>query len=393
MDFGKILLVLKREYLTRVRTKSFILSTLLTPILLAGVMGLVVYLSISETEVIKTVGIQDNTEVLYERLEELNSERYVDVSQLTIDSLKTLVLDGDIDGYLILENEIVDSAKTPTLIYGGSGGLNFLGSVRSDLRNVVQEERLARSNVSDEIRNIFETRLSLDSIKLTEEGEEKDNAVFGALFGFILGLFIFMGVFGYGAVLMRSVIEEKTNRIVEVIASSVKPIELMFGKLFGICALAVTQFGVWIGSYIGISLLAAPIAALVFEAQMSSIPNDATDVAAETGFDPAMLEQFVVDPIIFLYFFVFFFIGFMIYASIFAAIGSAVDSEQDSQQFMLPVMTPIMLAYFLNLKVMEDPDSTISVVASLVPLTAPINMISRIAATQVPFWQIGLPSY
>lgn len=391
MDFGKILLVLKREYLTRVKTKSFILSTILTPVLLVAVMGLVIYLSISETEVIKKVAIVDNSGVLYSRLSETNTERYVDMSQIEVDSLKKQVLSGDIDGYLVLENATIDSAKTPTLVYSGSGGLNFLSSVRSDLRDVVREERVERSNVSQDIRDIFESRLSLDSIKLSEAGEEeKDNAIFGAMFGFILGLFIFMGVFGYGAVLMRSVIEEKTNRIVEVIASSVKPIELMLGKLFGICALAITQFGVWIASYIGISLLAAPIAAMYVSAQMDAIPSDVASGAAESGFDPAMLEQFVVDPIIFVYFFIFFFIGFMIYASIFAAIGAAVDSEQDTQQFMMPVMIPIMLAYFLNLKVMEDPDSTISTIASLVPLTAPINMISRIAATEVPFWQIAL---
>lgn len=390
MDFNKILLVLKREYLTRVRTKAFILSTLLTPFAFVLFIAIVVIISISDSEVTKTVGIIDDTGVLYERLVEIDSVRYKDVSNFAIDTVRAKVLAGEIDGYVILSDTFIDSSVSPTLVYGGSGGLSFIDSIQDNLREVVREERLSRSQVSPEVREIFESRPRLKSVKLTEEGEEEDNAVAGAIFGFILGLLIFIGVFGYGAILMRSVIEEKTNRIVEVIASSIKPIELMFGKLFGILALAVTQFGIWIASYIGLSIIAAPVAGMIVQAQVQNLPEEAQAAAASEAFDPSVLENFVVDPTIFIYFFIFFFIGFLIYAGIFAAIGSAVDSEQDTQQFMLPVMAPIMIAYFLNTRVMENPDSTVSVIASLFPLTAPINMISRIAATEVPFWQIGL---
>ncbi len=390
MDFNKIFLVLKREYLTRVRTKSFILSTLLTPLAFIAFMAIVVIVTISDGEVTKTVGIYDETGVLYNRLVEIDSIRYQNVSELEIDSIRANVLAGGIDGYVVLSDAFIETSESPTLVYGGSGGLSFIESVEDHLREVVREERLSRSQVSPEVREIFESRPQLKSVKLTEEGEEEDNAVFGAAFGFILGLLIFIGVFGYGALLMRGVIEEKTSRIVEVIASSIKPIELMLGKLFGILALAITQFGVWIASYIGLSIIAAPVAGMIVNAQLQNLPEDAREAAASNAFDPSALEQFVVDPSIFLYFFLFFFIGFLIYAGIFAAIGSAVDSEQDTQQFMMPVMIPIFIGYFLNLRVMENPDSTVSVIASLFPLTAPINMISRIAATEVPFWQIGL---
>ena len=386
MDFNKILLVLKREYLTRVRTKSFILSTLLTPLAFIVMMGIVAYVSIADEEIEKTVGIIDETGVLYDNLIEQNSSRYLDVSDLSTDSVKTIVLNGDMDGYIILNEQNINNTTLPTLVYGGSGGISFIQSVESDVRNVLRDERLARSSVSDEVRAIFETQYKIESVKLTEDGEEEDNAVFGALFGFILGLLIFMGVFGYGAVLMRSVIEEKTNRIVEVIASSVKPIELMMGKLLGVCVLAITQFAIWILAYIGLSIVAAPIAATFLGAQTANLPDGAKEISS--SFDPSKLEAFVVDPIIFIYFIVFFIIGFMIYAAIFAAIGAAVDSEQDTQQFMTPVMVPIMIGYFFNLQIMKNPDSVIAVVSSLIPLTAPINMISRIAATEVPMIQI-----
>ncbi len=390
MNFSKIFLVLKREYLTRVRTKSFILSTLLTPLAFVAFLAIIVVVSISDGEVEKRVGIVDETGVLYERLIAIDSVRYYDLSTMEMDTVRANVLSGDIDGFVVLTEALIQNTEEPSLIYGGSGGLSFIETVETDLQNVVREERLARSEVSDEVRQIFESRFDVNPVKLTEEGEQQDNAVFGAVFGFILGLLIFIGVFGYGALLMRGVIEEKTNRIVEVIASSVKPIELMLGKLFGILALALTQFGVWIASYIGLSIIAAPLAAIIVDAQTSNLPPEAAEAAANQAFDPSTLEQFIVDPSVFVFFFVFFFIGFLIYSAIFAAIGSAVDSEQDTQQFMLPVMIPIFIGYFLNLRVMENPDSTVSVIASLFPLTAPINMISRIAATEVPFWQWSL---
>ncbi|HET8864134.1 MAG TPA: ABC transporter permease [Gracilimonas sp.] len=388
MSLHKIWLVLKREYLTRVKSKSFIIITALTPLAFVAFMGIVVYISISESEVEKRIGILDETNVLVERLIELNDTRYFDVSDEPVDTLRARVLDGELDGFMVLTDSVVTHAKSPTLIHGGSGGLSFLSAVRSDLRDVVREERLSRENVSDEIRDIFETRTGLEAVKLTEEGESEDNTVFASAIGFILGLMIFFGIFFYGALLMRSVIEEKTNRVLEVIASSVKPLELMYGKLFGVLSMALTQFGIWIFFYIGLSIAAAPVAGMIMEAQMSNLPEGTTEAAA--SFDASVLENMVIDPSIFVYFILFFFLGFMIYSALFAAIGAAVETEQDSQQFMPIVGLPIFVAYFLNTKVMQAPDSSLSTFISIFPLTSPINMISRIASTSVPAWQIIL---
>lgn len=387
MSLHKIWLVLKREYLTRVKSKSFIIITALTPLAFVAFIGIVVYISISESEVEKRIAILDETNVLVERLIELNETRYFAVNDLTVDSLRSRVLGRDLDGFIVLTDSVITHSKSPTLIHGGSGGLSFLSAVRSDLRDAVREERLSRENVSDEVRDIFETRTGLEAVKLTEEGESEDNTVFASAIGFILGLMIFFGIFFYGALLMRSVIEEKTNRVLEVIASSVKPIELMFGKLFGVLSMALTQFGIWIVFYIGISIAAAPVAGMIMEAQMSNLPEGATEAAA-SSFDPSTLENMVIDPSIFVYFILFFFLGFMIYSALFAAIGAAVENEQDSQQFMPIVGLPIFIAYFLNTKVMQAPDSGLSTFISIFPLTSPINMISRIASTSVPAWQI-----
>ncbi|MEX0722626.1 MAG: ABC transporter permease [Gracilimonas sp.] len=389
MSLHKIWLVLKREYLTRVKSKSFIIITALTPLAFVAFIGIVVYINISETEVEKRIGILDETNVLVERLIELNESRYFNVGTDPVDSLRAQVLDGNLDGFIVLTDSVITHAKSPTLVHGGSGGLSFISGVRSDLREVVREERLSQENVSAEVRDIFESRTGLEAVKLTEEGETQDNTIFASAIGFILGLLIFFGIFFYGALLMRSVIEEKTNRVLEVIASSVKPIELMFGKLFGVLSMALTQFGIWIIFYTGLSIAAAPVAGMIMEAQMSGMPDEAAE-AASASFDPSVLENMVIEPSIFVYFILFFFLGFMIYSALFAAIGAAVENEQDSQQFMPIVGLPIFVAYFLNTKVMQAPDSTLSTFVSIFPLTSPINMISRIASTSVPAWQIVL---
>ncbi len=392
MNFGKVLLVLKREYITRARSKSFILSTILTPLVLMGFGALMVWIMTSDTDTKKLVGVMDNTHVLVEKLIEINPERYTDVSDLSVDSVKSSVLNEELDAYIVLDNKHVDTNENLELIYGGSGGLAFSGSVRSDLREVIQEERLSRANVTDEIKALFELRPQLDTRKLTAEGEaEDDKAGFMSAVGFILGLLIFIGLFGYGAILMRSVIEEKTSRIVEIITSSIKPMELLVGKVVGVCLLGFTQFAVWIVMYVGISIAAVPVAGLLMQDQLADVTSnqEVTAAMADSGFDPASLEVFQIDPMIFMYFFIFFVLGFFMYASLFAAVGSAVDSEQDTQQFMPILMIPIMAGYFLNTKVMVDPDTPLAVFASIFPLTSPINMITRIAVTDVPFWEIA----
>ncbi|WP_018126835.1 ABC transporter permease [Balneola vulgaris] len=392
MDFKKITLVLKREYITRARSKSFILSTILTPLVLIAFGALMVWIVSGDTDSEKVVGLVDNTEILAPKLIELDADRYTDVSHLPIDSVKSMVMREEIDAYLVLDEVHIETNENAELTYAGSGGLAFTSSVRGDLRQVIQEERLVRANVTDEIRELFERRPGLDSRKLAEDGTaEDDKAGFMSGVGFVLGLLIFIGLFGYGAMLMRSVIEEKTNRIVEVITSSIKPMELLIGKVIGVCLLGFTQFAIWVVMYIGLSIAAVPIAGALMQDQITEMTSseEMTQAAAEAGFDPASLEVLSIDPMIFVYFFLFFIFGFFMYAALFAAVGSAVDSEQDTQQFMPILMVPIMGAYFINTRVMVDPDSTLSVVASIFPLTSPINMITRIAVTDVPFWQIG----
>ena len=401
INFSKIWLIIKREYKTRVQTKSFMLSTFLTPLLILGIIGLLIFITVSSTdnEAPKQVIVIDETGRMFEPLRQLNANRYIPISaSQSVDQIRDLIMEDELDGYVFFDQTFLSEGTPATFVHNGSGGITFFESLRSDVRDVTRQIRLEDNEVSEEVIAIFEERPALENRRLNETGvDEQSNAFLSSIGGILIGVFIFIGLFGYGAILMRSVIEEKTSRIVEIITSSVKPIELMLGKLLGVCLVALTQFSLWIATYAGVTILAAPVAQFFINQRMGDLQNsliavDAKGTAANvpSDIDLSFLEQFSIDPLFILYFFVFFVLGFLMYSSIFAAIGAAVDSEQDSQQFMTPVMLPILLGYMLNFRIAEAPDSTLAIMASLFPLTSPINMVTRMLVSNVPFWEVIL---
>ncbi|MEL0010509.1 MAG: ABC transporter permease, partial [Bacteroidota bacterium] len=223
MNFAKIWLILKREYLTRVQTKSFLLSTFLTPLFIIGLMGLVIYATVSENEAPKQVVVIDQTLRISDKLIALNPIRYITTDQ-SPELVRKEVIDGIWDGYLLIESDFLSQNSTATFVHNGAGGISFYESLRSDLRDVTREIRLQDNAVSEDVISIFDERPGLENKRINEEGlEEKSNAFISSIAGILIGVFIFIGLFGYGAILMRSVIEEKTSRIVEIITSSVKP--------------------------------------------------------------------------------------------------------------------------------------------------------------------------
>ncbi|MDZ7692876.1 MAG: ABC transporter permease [Balneolaceae bacterium] len=388
MNLRQILLVLKREYITRLKSKAFILTTILIPLGMAAFIGIMVAIALWDTDTQRNIAIVDETGVLYERLEKLDAERYQNSTSTPIDTLRAQVINENIDGFIVFREQNIESDTNSELVYGGTGGIQFLSSLRDDVREVIRQERLERANVSDEVKQIYESRPGLDSRKLTEEGvETEDNVGLLTGIGMAMGILIFGIVTGYGGLLTRSVIEEKTNRIIEIITSSVKPIDLLCGKIAGVAGLAVTQVAIWVAAGLGLSAVAGPVASMMMQSQIENV-----EAAEETAqaFDPSMFEMPSIEPSLIVLFFIFLILGFLIYSTMFAAIGSAADSETDTQQFMFPVMVPIFIAYFLLFRVMEAPDTSLAVVSSLIPLFTPIIMITRVAITDVPFWEIAL---
>ena len=388
MSWRQIYLVLKREYITRVRSKGFIWATILVPVGFAAFLGVIVFISVWESDTSFEIGIKDETSAIAPALSDLNPERYSDLSTLSVDSLRSMVQSESITGYIIISEDNITEEKDLELIYSGSGGIQLLTSVRSDIREVVREERLKRANVSDGIQQIYDSSIGLESRRLTAEGEEEDDdTLFLSAVGMVMGIIIFGAIFSYGGYVTRGVIEEKTNRIIEVIASSVRPIELLTGKMAGVGLLAVTQFGIWMIAFLGLSTLAGPIAASFMENPSEAMGPEMGETQAEL---PAFLDFPTLETSLFVYFIIFLILGYALYSSLFAAIGSASDSDTDTQQLMLPVAAPIFVAYFIMLHAWRSPDSMLSVISSMVPFFSPILMTTRIAITEVPFWQIGL---
>ncbi len=392
MSLHQILLVLKREYMTRIRSKAFILATILIPVGMIAFIGIVIGISVWDSDTDRTIGIVDQTEVLYPRLTEISPERYEDFSKIPQDSLRALVQEQEVDGYVILNEDHITGNANPEFVSGGSGGLGLQQTIKSDLREVIRNERLARANVSDDVQKIYESQITLEMRKLTKEGKETDSDTgFMTVVGLAMGFIIFGSISGYGGLITRSVIEEKTNRIIEVIASSVKPIELLLGKMGGIGALALTQLTIWITTLIGLGMAAGPVAQMFMTPDMKENLANADQAAqASPALDPEIFSIPPIDASLIIYFIIFFLLGYLIYSAIFAALGSAVDSEADTQQYMFPIMVPIFIGYFIMFRAMENPDGMLSIVGSLIPFCTPIVMITRIAITDVPFWQIGL---
>jgi ABC-2 type transport system permease protein len=384
MNSSKLLLIIQREYFTRVKGKGFIISTLLAPIFLLAVFLVPLLLgnfesSSSETRYV----LVDETGTIADRMLQMNPNRYEVRTNVNIDELRNETLNGAINGYILLPEGLLDGSRNAELFNTGSGGITLLGEVRDNMRSAVREELLARTAVTDEIKAIFELRPGLDSKRISAEGDSEVNEGVTFIIAYIMGFAIYMAMFSYGALIMQSVLEEKTNRIMEIIVSSAKPMELLLGKVVGIVALGLTQITIWFIAFSGITAVVGPIALM-----MGAGVPDASAIAAQSATTPS--ADFAVPEIsasIWIFFAVFYVLGFLMYGGIFAAVGAAADSPQDTQQLALPIYIPIMIPIFLMMPVITDPHSSLAIISSMIPFFSPILMMGRIAVTDVPLWQ------
>jgi ABC-2 type transport system permease protein len=380
----KIWLVIQREYLARVKKKSFLLATLITPLIFPAIMGIFVWISLEDEggDALRIIEVVDENKMFF--LE--SSEQYAfSFSDTDKEEAKKMVQEGDRYGFLYIPEFKLEDPQGIVFYGEENPSMSLISYLENNLRKKIEEQRLFESGIDPKIINEVRTNVGIRSITLGEKGGETVNdATVNYALGFLTGILIYIFIFVYGNQIMQGVIEEKSSRIVEILVSSLKPFQLMLGKIVGIGAVGLTQFLIWvvlIGTlttfvmgYLGMQMPQQTAMEMANPELANSIPQ--TSNVAE-------IMQ-VISGINFLGLvlsFLFYFLGgYLLYGAMFAAIGSAVEAPSEAQQFMFPVTIPLIAAYMgLFVFVLNDPNSSASFWLSIIPLTSPIAMMGRVS--------------
>jgi ABC-2 type transport system permease protein len=392
---NNIFLITKREFLTQVKKKSFIILTLLAPVLLVA-FGAVIGLMFKANESHSIIEVVDKSGLFKNQLKSDDQLNYVFVSAADEKSKINNLKDNEsLDGILILpelKNQNFDDLQQNTrLIINSKIGFDTKQKIVSDITDVIKKEKIKQLGIAETQLINLDKSFTLKTINVSENNKEDSDLAFGVKSGLsILLMYVtFMFIIIYGVRVMRSVLEEKNNRVVEIIISSVKPFELMMGKILGVTMVALTQFLIWIT----MSVIGALVLNTGFSLQ-KNIPGGNEELASK--FDIAQIATQVSHsllelnfPLIIFVFIVFFLLGYIFYSSIYAAIGSAVDNETETQQFTLFAILPLTLGMYGSFSLMNNPDGPLGFWLSIIPFTSPVAMIARIPFG-VPAWQIAL---
>ena len=372
----KIWLIIKREYLVRVRKKSFIIMTILGPILMAALMIVPTYLA-EESQENRIIALNENVNYTLEDSEFIH---FTTIPSSEAELLKTDFSESPFYALLYIEGENF------TLYSNQQISLSVSKSIERQLEQLIEHEKLKLLGIDLQILEDASTEINITTKIISEDGNTSNSQAEASMgIGFISGILIYMFIIKYGTMVMRGVIEEKTSRIVEVIISSVKPFQLMMGKILGVALVGLTQFVLWILLTIIISTVAelAFLDVNAISTEMSS--NDQSVILAQvvelTG-GINLLQIFLA--------FIFYFLAcYLMYSSLFAAVGSAVDAEADTQQFVLPITIPLILSFVLIAPIMENPDGTLAFWMSMIPFTSPVIMMVRLPFG-VANWELAL---
>lgn len=386
---GSLALIIKREYKARVSNRSFIIMTFLSPLIVVGMIMLITYLTQLNQAGKQTIVVVDESGLFYKDFESTAEIDYLDLSPQGLDTAKNLVEEQNYFGLLYIPENVKKNTSGVRFYGNEAPGISTIESIEEQIETKLTNEKLLDRGVDLDLIDASETLVSITIEDFSGERTSKISNWIKAGFGGGAGYLLMMFIIIYGNMVMRSVIEEKTNRIIEVIISSVKPFKLMMGKIMGTTLAGITQFMIWL--LIGGGLLTFLTLFLGLDA---NTPNAAMGGMATTDLDK--IELILLDvlnlPLLKLacFFLIYFIGGYFLYSSIYAAIGAAVDSETDTQQFMLPIIMPLMLAIYVGFfAVIENPDGSIATIFSMIPLTSPIVMLMRIPFG-VPWWQLAL---
>ena len=378
-------LIIKREFNAKVRNKSFIVMTFLSPLLFAAMAFLIGYLaSVNRDEAVK-IAIHDQGRIVSSDFKDSDETVYTDLSQMPLELAKEKAAES-YEGLIYIPNvamrELGDKVQ---YISNESPSMEFIGGIEDVLNDKLTKHNLQQAGIDYKKIEAAQTDVAVRISKFSGEDSLPWLNEIKIGIGFAFGYLIMMFIIIYGNMVMRSVIEEKTNRIIEIIISSVKPFRLMMGKIIGTSLAGILQFAIW--AVLGTVLIFA--VSSIFGLQAGAV-----SAAPPADADMSQLQQYITEissfpwATILFSFLVYFTGGFFLYSSIYAAIGAAVDSETDSQQFLLPIILPLMLAVYVGFfTVINDPHGTVATVFSMIPLTSPIVMLMRIPFG-VPVWQL-----
>lgn len=392
---GKIGIIAGREFNERVRKKSFIITTILMPLFLVAMMFIPMLMVNMKSDTVREIYVVDDSGVVADKLQDTGTLRFIP-SDMPLDEIKEQSL--DIFGVLVIGENIAEGSGAQLYTYDSST-IDIESEISSQIKDIIETEKLKGYNIENlsEILASVETSVPLSVKQFSESGEAKDSSsVVAIVAAYIFGFLIYMFVFLYGGMVMQGVIEEKSNKVLEVMVSSVKPFQLMMGKILGIASVALTQLLIWVVFIVVVggglmSLLAGDMIEAA-QAMSSGMPMDMSamggmvmdaDMAAaiNTLTDPAYLFRLIGG------FIVYFIGGYLLYAAMFAAVGSAVDNEKDTQNLQTPISMPLILALFVMLTAMQDPNSPLAVWCSIIPFTSPIVMVARLPYG-VPAWEL-----
>jgi ABC-2 type transport system permease protein len=394
---NKTFLIIQREYLTRVRKKSFLLTTILVPIIIIGFYAAIIAIAVSDDTGPEKIAVVDNGNLFNGSVpadpKEKESLKLELVSNETEASFKSKYRDQGYSAFVYIPQFDIDKPEGIKLHSPSAVSLSTKSRIEWKIDKAIEQKRLANANIDPKRYESIKSNITVETAIDSGDGEKKSMETVATGVAFAAGILIYMVLLIYGSMVMRGVMEEKTNRISEVIVSSVKPFQLMLGKIIGIGAVGITQFLIWI-VLIGILQFIMP---LIFPSMGDAVTSagpgaEAMRQATENtnmlskvteGIDTIPMGMLVVS-------FIFYFIGgYLMYASLFAAIGSVSEDQQDAQQLIFPVMMPIILGFVIMTKAVQQPHGSLAMFGSMFPLTSPIVMIGRIPFG-VPIWEVLL---
>ncbi len=399
MGKSKISIIIAREFAIRVKKKSFIFTTILTPLLFAALMVVPSLIAMySGGEEGQKIAVVDGSGIVMPYMESDDEYIFTEVTDKSVDELKGNF--DNLDYFAIVGISPMDSSKNVSVVTYSRKQMNIdvQNRISRNVEAAVEEHKLKGYGIPqlEEIMADVESDVKMSTYTLDEKGEEKASKVeIFMIIGYIGSFLIYMFIFMFGSMVMRSVIEEKTTRIIEVIVSSVKPFQIMMGKILGVASVALVQFFIWIvftliivtvaGSLLGLDQAAQTMAAASPEVPVEQIAAAVQDEG--DGFIQALKDVNYAGIVA--CFIIYFVLGYLLYSSMFAAVGAAVDNEADTQQLVLPITMPLIIGLFMMLHTFQYPDSALSFWGSVIPFTSPMVMMARIAYG-VPAWELAL---